>query len=164
MKDPEGVQFLQWCLPRLHLRWSGFRKVRRQVYKRIDRRLKELGTPDAEGYRAYLETHPEEWPTLERLCWISISRFYRDRGVYQLLEHAVLPELARKAAADSQTCLTCWSIGCAGGEEPYTLAMLWNLTVSRTFPTVKLRNHACVREPFLWPMYPGSPYSTRGPA
>lgn len=27
----EGVEFLQRCLPRLHLRWRGFRKVRRQV-------------------------------------------------------------------------------------------------------------------------------------
>jgi hypothetical protein len=42
MRDAEGVEFLQWCLPRLGLRWPGFRKVRRQVYKRVARRLEEV--------------------------------------------------------------------------------------------------------------------------
>ena len=77
--DAEGVQFLQWCLPRLRLRWLGFRKVRRQVYKRILRRLKELGFSGVDEYRSYLEGHPAEWAVLEALCWISISRFYRDK-------------------------------------------------------------------------------------
>ncbi len=138
MKDSEGVQFLQWCLPRLRLRWPGFRKVRRQVYKRIDRRIKELGIPDITSYRAYLEAHREEWPALDTLCWIHISRFYRDRGVYECLEREVLPELAREAVASGETELKCWSIGCAAGEEPYTLALIWDLSVRPAFPALKL--------------------------
>ena len=45
MRDPECVALLQWLLPRLEMRWLGFRKVRRQVCKRIDRRLRELERP-----------------------------------------------------------------------------------------------------------------------
>ena len=37
MKDSDCVTFLQWALPRLHFRWPGFRKVRRQVCRRISR-------------------------------------------------------------------------------------------------------------------------------
>jgi len=33
MNDNDCVEFLQWALPRLHLRWPGFRKVRAQVCK-----------------------------------------------------------------------------------------------------------------------------------
>jgi len=95
MTDSEGVQFLQWCLPRLHLRWPGFRKVRRQVYKRINRRLQQLQLRNIDTYRDYLKDHPAEWATLETSCWISISRFYRDRSVFQYLESAVLPQLAQ---------------------------------------------------------------------
>lgn len=40
--DPAGIKFLQWCLPKLQLRWPGFRKVRRRVYKRLKQRLREL--------------------------------------------------------------------------------------------------------------------------
>ena len=136
MKDSEGVQFLQWCLPNLGLRWPGFRKVRRQVYKRIDRRLKALGILDVPSYRSYLETHAAEWPALDALCRISITRFYRDKGVFQYLEHEVLPELASLAAANGNADLRCWSIGCGAGEEPYTLTILWKVVVGPQFPEI----------------------------
>jgi hypothetical protein len=61
MRDVDGVQFLQWCLPKLRLIWPGYRKVRRQVYKRISARLQSLGLHSVADYRPYLEAHPEEW-------------------------------------------------------------------------------------------------------
>lgn len=139
MQDQEGIEFLQWCLPRLRMRWPGFRKVRKQVCKRIARRMIELGLSSCSEYRAYLETHEkEEWAVLDRLCWISVSRFYRDKGVFQYLEHSVLPELAARLMEHGEPELRCWCIGCAAGEEPYTLALIWNLAVGPRFPSVTL--------------------------
>lgn len=137
--DSEGVQFLQWCLPRMELRWPGFRKVRRQVYKRINRRLQELKLPTVDAYRDYLEAHPAEWTTLESSCWISISRFYRDRSVFEHLESEVLPQLAQCAAAGQEQELRCWSAGCAAGEEPYTLAIIWKQRLTSRYPTLEFR-------------------------
>jgi chemotaxis protein methyltransferase CheR len=137
--DAEGVEFLQWCLPRLHLRWQGFRKVRRQVYKRIQRRLQELGLPSVEAYRVYLEHQAGEWGTLDTLCWIPISRFYRDRSVFQHLEHEILPRLAQTVVARREPEIRCWSAGCAGGEEPYTLAIIWRQKLLARFPALCLR-------------------------
>ncbi len=68
MKDTDCVRFLQWCLPRLDLAWRGFRRVRRQVCRRIQRRLGELDLADVEAYRGYLEGEPDEWPRLDALC------------------------------------------------------------------------------------------------
>ena len=82
MRNEECVLFLQWALPQLNLRWKGFRRVRQQVCKRIQRRLKELELPDFNAYRFYLKTHPEEWLVLDSYCQITISRFYRDRDVF----------------------------------------------------------------------------------
>jgi chemotaxis protein methyltransferase CheR len=138
MRDAEGVQFLQWCLPRLRLIWPGYRKVRRQVYKRIQRRLQLLDLPSLTDYRMYLEAHPEEWTNLDSFCWIPISRFYRDKGVFLLLEQEVLPHLARQINAKGGGILRCWSLGCAAGEEPYSLSLLWKLTLQAQFPTVRL--------------------------
>jgi chemotaxis protein methyltransferase CheR len=42
VKDTECVGFLQWALPRLGLRWRGFRRVRGQVCKRIDWRMRYM--------------------------------------------------------------------------------------------------------------------------
>lgn len=139
MKDYECVQLLQWALPRLRLRWAGFRKVRKQVCKRVDQRLKELGLPEAREYHTYLDAHPEEWSVLDELCRISISRFYRDRQVFQRLEREVLYELAQMAVANGEYDVRCWSIGCASGEEPYTLAILWKLGLAPRFPTLGCR-------------------------
>lgn len=138
MRDPEGVAFLQWCLPRMGLRWRGFRRVRRIVYPRIERRLRELGLPDAGAYRAYLEGHPDEWAVLDGFCRVPLSRFYRDRAVFQGLEQVILPDLAAAAVERGRSELRAWSIGCAAGEEPYTLAIVWRLAVQPRSPGVRL--------------------------
>ncbi len=91
MKRAELVEFLQWCLPYLGLRWQGLRKVRNQVGKRLRRRLCDLDLADLVGYRAYLASHPDEWPHLDAMCRITISRFYRDRVVFEAISSLVLP-------------------------------------------------------------------------
>lgn len=138
MNDLECVAFLQWALPPLSLYWPGFRKVRGQVCKRVDHRVKELGLSGVSQYRAYLERNPDEWSVLEGLCFVTISRFYRDRRVFEVLEQAVLPVLAEAAIARGEDALRCWSVGCASGEEPYTLRILWDLAVRPRFPGLGL--------------------------
>lgn len=113
--------------------------MRRQVYKRIDRRLQELELPSLQSYRRHLEGHPGEWATLDSLCWIHISRFYRDRSVFQYLERDVLPQLAQQQVAGGEGEIRCWSAGCAGGEEPYTLAIIWRHCLAQRFPSLRLR-------------------------
>jgi len=149
MKDRDCVEFLQWSLPRLRMRWQGFRKVRGQVCKRIDCRLRELGLPDAAAYRMFLETNDAEWATLDALCGITISRFYRDREVFRFLEQEVLVTLSEDALARGESVLRCWSIGCASGEEPYTLALLWDLVMARQFPALSLTILATDRDPLM---------------
>ncbi len=136
MKDSHCVTFLQWALPRLQMRWPGFRKVRKQVCKRIERRRKALNLPDVAAYKVYLEKQPEEWPRLDSFCRISISRFYRDRAVFDHLRREVWPTLARTILKQGETECRCWSIGCASGEEPYTLSLIWHLTLKADFPTL----------------------------
>ncbi|HUT09040.1 MAG TPA: CheR family methyltransferase [Thermoguttaceae bacterium] len=139
MTDAQCVAFLQWALPRLRMRWPGFRKVRRQVHKRINRRMEELGLDEVSQYRAYLESHPDEWTVLDRFCRIPISRFYRDRGVFDHLGDPLLGELARAVHARGESEVPAWCAGCASGEEPYTLAILWGTVVRPRFPELRLR-------------------------
>jgi chemotaxis protein methyltransferase CheR len=146
VSDSECVRFLQSVLPRLRLRWPGFRRVRKQVRKRLRRRLGELGLPSLDAYRAHLEAHEGEWETLDALCRISISRFHRGIRIFEHLRHHVLPALAQ-AARDAGEPLRCWSAGCASGEEPYTLAMIWQLELAERFPDVELRVLATDADP-----------------
>jgi len=119
----------------MRMRWPGFKKVRRQVCRRIAARVEELNLAGLSDYKAYLADDPEEWTKLDSFCHISISRFYRDKSTFRFLQDLALKELAK----ESETArLRCWSCGCAAGEEPYTLSLLWHHVLKPYFSTKDL--------------------------
>jgi chemotaxis protein methyltransferase CheR len=136
--NAEGVTFLQWVLPCLGLRWKGFRNVRGQVLKRICLRAGELGLPSLTAYHEHLRAHPTELAVVAHACRVTISRFYRDRGIFDHLFGVVLPRLAAAAVARGERELRAWSAGCASGEEPYTVAIGWHLALASHFPDLAL--------------------------
>jgi chemotaxis protein methyltransferase CheR len=107
--------------------------VRGQVCKRIKRRMAELGIEGYSAYRQRLETDPDEWHVLDECCHITISRFFRDRDVFERLRRSILPDIARRATLEGRPARI-WSAGCASGEEPYTLKILWDLEVAPSCP------------------------------
>ena len=149
MKDRDCVQFLQWVLPRLQKRWPGYRKVRRRICKRIDQRMQQLMIEELAAYRTYLETHPAEWRALDTLCPVTISRFYRDKVVFSVLEQQLLPNLIRQAINRGQSILKVWSAGCASGEEAYSIALIWKLQLQRYFPGFELEILATDLDPVM---------------
>jgi chemotaxis protein methyltransferase CheR len=105
------------------MRWAGFRKVRRQLCKRLQRHIRALDVETLSDYRAYLARVPGEWAQLDGFCRITISRFYRDREVHDRVCGPVLQALAAGVRTRGEHTLKAWSAGCGRGEEPYTLAI-----------------------------------------
>jgi chemotaxis protein methyltransferase CheR len=101
--------------------------------------LQELRLADCRAYREYLEAHPAEWAALDGFCHIPVSRFLRERAVFDRLGTEIMPALAAAATARRATQLQCWSAGCASGEEPYSLTMIWELMLARRYPGLTLR-------------------------
>ena len=137
MSDRDCVAFLQWALPHLELHWPGFRKVRGQVCKRLKRRMRELDIIGFSPYRDYLADNPHEWAVVDSYCRITISRFCRDKGLFRHLGDTVLPSLAQRAAEKSRG-VRCWCVGCASGEEAYSLRIVWERSVRPRAPAVAL--------------------------
>ncbi len=138
MEDKDCVWFLQHVLPRLRMRWRGFRKVRKQVCKRIQRRISELGLADIDAYREYLISDEQEWPILDYACRVTVSRFYRDKLVMEHVRTEVLPALAERTMDTGDTLLRGWSAGCAMGEEAYSLVLIWDRSISMHFPQLDI--------------------------
>ena len=137
MENKDCTAFLQWALPQLGLRWPGFHKVRGQVCKRLTRRMHAIGLSDFATYRARLEGDPSERRVRDEYCHITISRFFRDQDVFEILRRQVLPDIALRAARQGRNA-DAWSAGCASGEEAYTLKILWDIEVTRAYPNVAL--------------------------
>ena len=145
--NPDCVYFLQWALPKLGMKWSGFRKVRKQVCKRIKRRMQELDLGDWSEYRDYLEINKREWKLLDGYCRITISRFYRDHFLFEYLADEILPKLIRNFQDEDG--INCISLGSASGEEPYTIAILWKHLVSNLSPNIGLSITGVDMDPVL---------------
>lgn len=138
MTDRDCISLLQWALPRVGHRWEGYRRVRRQVCRRIAARIQSLGLADAAAYRQRLETDSAEWSALHACLRVTISRFFRDRGVFEALAQSVLPTLAQALQRRGEHTLRIWSAGCASGEEPYSLSLLWAMQLQARYPGLTL--------------------------
>lgn len=121
---------MQEILPKLGYRWPGFRKVRSQVCRRIHRRMQELDINSYEKYNNYIRDHEDELNILDRMLDITITRFWRDRGVFELIGKKVFPDLISSARRENRTHLHCWSAGCCNGEEAYSLLLLWHVRLA----------------------------------
>jgi chemotaxis protein methyltransferase CheR len=97
--------------------------------------MSELELHDFAAYRARLEADASEWRVVDACCPITISRFFRGKRTFEVLRGQVLPEIAARAEREGRTARI-WSAGCASGEEPYTLKILWALDIARACPEV----------------------------
>jgi len=123
-------RFLQEACPGLDLEWRKYR--RRSSRHRVDARLRELGF---ESYRNYLEhicTDAQEAALLPDLMRVTVSRFFRERKQWLELKDHVLPGLI--ATISGVRHLSIWSAGCCGGEEPFTLALVWQEYIQPLHP------------------------------
>ena len=89
--------------------------LRRLRHRMQLRRLESLA-----GYVELLRAEPEEAHALKRDLLLHVTEFFQDSALYQLLEERLLPDIFARQPKRVRI----WSIGCATGEEAYSLAML----------------------------------------
>ncbi len=95
---------------------------RATVMRRIGRRMQVTRQNSLGGYSHYLRENPEEAQDLFGDLLISVTAFFRDPASFEaLVEHAIGPMVRE---LDGEERLRIWSVGCATGEEAYTLAIL----------------------------------------
>lgn len=92
--------------------------------RRLDARMAQIGTDGLAPYLARLEADPDECDRLIDALAVNVSAFFRDPLVFDVLARRVLPDIVDRARSDGRRGVRVWCAGCAGGEEPYSIAML----------------------------------------
>lgn len=102
--------------------WSGYRKVRKGVKKRIRRHMRVNGVSDVYEYLELLSRDQGTRKGCEECLCVTISRFFRDSHLWSYLGGELLPLVAREYPGGVRT----WVIGCGCGEEVYSLSLIWH--------------------------------------
>lgn len=92
--------------------------------RRLELRLRATGCRNIQEYIAYLRRYPEEAFIFKENLLIHVTRFWRDRPVFTYFERHLLPQWLDHLVAQKRRRLRIWSVGCASGQEPFTLAMI----------------------------------------
>jgi two-component system CheB/CheR fusion protein len=92
------------------------------MLRRVRRRLRVHQISSLEAYRDFLREHPSEAMALQKDLLISVTSFFRNPDAFEFLRENVVPDLLADRGPDDQ--IRAWSVGCATGEEAYSLAML----------------------------------------
>ncbi len=93
------------------------------IKRRIAKRVRTVGLRDIPSYLRRLAEDPAECDLLLAALSIHVSQFFRNPSTFAALKEKILPGQLRRAREEGRQFLV-WSAGCAGGEEPYSLALL----------------------------------------
>ncbi len=94
---------------------------RPSLARRIRHRMDEVGLGDFVDYLPRLRTDPDEVTALFDTVLIQVTGFFREPATFSALQSTVIPPLLTGRTAG--TPLRAWVVGCATGQEAYSLAI-----------------------------------------
>jgi two-component system CheB/CheR fusion protein len=95
----------------------------KHLKRRIQSRVRVTGTKDFKKYLEYLNGNNEEVEKLKAVLTVNVTEFFRNPEVYRALHDKILPKVLESRSVTHLAPLRIWSLGCATGEEPYSIAM-----------------------------------------
>ncbi len=100
---------------------------RRNIRRKVARRMEEKGIHEWDNYLDLLKKDRAERTAFEQILRVTITRFFRNAGMWEELGCLTARIWALQPA---DRVISVWSAGCAGGEETYSLAMLFEQLTS----------------------------------
>lgn len=91
--------------------------------RRVAIRMRSCRCLDAASYCNLLRHSEQELDLLKKTLTIHVSQFFRNPSMFEKLQTEIFPYLFHKARTEQKN-LRFWSLGCAGGEEAYSLGII----------------------------------------
>ena len=118
-------------------------KIKFECYKRefLERRIKarmyRLNFTSDKDYLEYITRNPSEFNEFSDLFTINYTYFFRNIEVYQTLMQDFLNHKIRRKKSDI---LRIWSAPCSTGEEPYSIAIMFDYLkkINKEIPEIEI--------------------------
>ncbi len=107
------------------------------ILRRISRRMKNLNLANINDYLALLKTETQESEVLCKDFLIGVTKFFRDKEAFDVLEKDVLTQIVKsKKSGDT---IKVWITACSSGEEAYTVAILLTELIRKSKKDITLK-------------------------
>lgn len=118
--NPDFEALLEYVRLSRGFDFTGYK--RSSLMRRVQKRMQAVEIESYTDYMDYLEVHPQEFVHLFNTILINVTSFFRDSSAWDYLAKEIIPQIMARKEPEEQIRL--WSVGCASGQEAYTLAMV----------------------------------------
>ena len=94
------------------------------LLRRVAKRIQILGLQSLRDYHDFLVREEAEVEILEKEFLIGVTKFFRDKEAFEYLKEKVISQIFKAKSPTDE--IRVWSVGCATGEEAYSLAILFD--------------------------------------
>jgi chemotaxis protein methyltransferase CheR len=99
------------------------------IKRRLDRRMRILNISDYSEYSHTLKDNRKEFEEIFASLSINVTNFFRDSTVFDRFQLSILPKILSDLGGSGK--IRVWSAGCASGEEPYSIAMMFKQAIGK---------------------------------
>lgn len=157
MLPPIDIRTMPTTAPAVAMSDAAFRLLRDFIYDRLGiyfqekkkyllegrlgKRVQMLRLQGFEEYLHLLRYGAQKDLEFEYLCdavTINETFFFRNEPQFDAIESVVLPEVIQARRSAGSDTVRIWSAACSSGEEPYTLAMIFQERMRHRFPGMRL--------------------------
>ncbi|MBI4845467.1 MAG: protein-glutamate O-methyltransferase CheR [Candidatus Omnitrophica bacterium] len=129
--EPKELMAINQILEDMHAnRGVDFRNYRPKcLRRRLLAGMHDVRLNSFVEYSNFLRKNPQEYEKLLYKIAINVSEFFRNPTVFQAIQKKVIPAIVENKKEIGGNIIRIWSAGCATGEEPYSLAILFKETL-----------------------------------
>jgi chemotaxis protein methyltransferase CheR len=95
------------------------------IGRRIQVRMRATQAVSPEEYLDIAEGDPREYKKLLSALTINVTRFFRNKETFDKISNVVIPRIVEEHKRRGTSRINVLSVGCATGEEPYSIAILF---------------------------------------
>jgi two-component system CheB/CheR fusion protein len=118
--EPAFEELLEYVRDNRGFDFTGYKRA--SLMRRVHKRMQDVGIADIGEYQDYLEVHPEEFTHLFNTILINVTSFFRDEPSWDYLAEEIVPRIVARKGQHAP--IRVWCVGCASGEEAYTIAIV----------------------------------------